>query len=389
MTFFTDLTNLPLILLQSNEVISEVIRTGAELEPQWDQYQGFIGFFAKFFLVLIHMIGNFIKNYGFAIVLTAVMVRLMLLPLTRVQIRAMRSMQMLQPVMKAIQRYYPDKSDQSAKTMELYQRYKINPFASCLPLIIQFPILFGVYRALYDPIFAGKDFLGIQLLFPVNVTSGRSFGLGPELHDLIDITVAVKGLQWTLFQLPEGLPMIGGSVWYWPALILVVFYIGSTIIMQKVMKKANSPNKDFIDEFNEIMNKGRKVEEKKTPDVADQMGKQMWMFNIIIILFAFIFSAGALLYFIIQNIIMMLEYTYLPKLAKATGPEMDPRELRKFILEAPAPAARPGATPNPPAKNPKEGGSKNKPSQEDAGTGADEQLPSDKVRRPRKKRRKK
>ncbi len=86
--------------------------------------------------------------------------RLLLLVLTRQQIHGMKTMQMLQPVMKEIQRFYPDRNDQSAKTMELYTQYKINPLSGCLPMFIQLPIMFGVYRALYDASFAGKDFLG-------------------------------------------------------------------------------------------------------------------------------------------------------------------------------------------------------------------------------------
>jgi len=338
-----------------------------------------------------------VKDYGLAIILTAILVRLMLLPLTLKQVTGMRMMQMLQPVMKEIQKHYPNKQDQSAKTMELYSKYKINPLSGCLPMVIQLPILFGVYRALYDPSFAGKDFLGIQLLFPVNVTSGRSFGMGPELKDIVDVTIHQLDLMGSIVQIPEAIPLVGGGFWYMPALILVVFYVASSILMQRVMRKVNAPDPEFVEEFTEVM-KSRKGQDDKPqePDLAAQMQKQMGIMNFVIIIFAFIFSAGALLYFIIQNMLMMLEYSLIPKLAPQ-GPELDARELRRFIRTAPVQPQQPGAAPAPQkaaaleAKPAAAGAddTTDQTSQEDASRdGAEDSTAPDGLRRPRKKRRK-
>lgn len=350
------LVNNPLIamfMLQSNEAIGRAVGGANGLAPNLADYTGITGIFGQFFLVLISMFGGFVHNYGLAIILTAIVVRLLLLPLTRIQIRGMRMMQQLQPVMKQIQHYYPNKQDQSAKTMELYGRYKINPLAGCLPMLIQLPILFGVYRALYDPTFAGKDFLGIQLLFPVNVTSGRSFGLGPELKDLVDVTVAKLDLMGQIIQLPASIPLIGGSYWYLPALALVVFYVASSLLMQRVMRKVNAPDPEFAKEFEDVM-KTRKPTStgKQEPDLAQQMQKQMGIMNFVIIIFAFIFSAGALLYFVVQNMLMMLEYQLIPKYFSAGAVELNARELKEFIRKPPPPPQQPGAAPK--ASPPKE-----------------------------------
>ena len=334
-----------IIMLQSNDAIGHAVGGGGGLAPNLEDYGGITGIFGQIFLVMITAISAVIRNYGIAIILTAIVVRLMLFPLTRIQIRGMRMMQLLQPVMKEIQRHYPNKQEQSAKTMELYSRYKINPLAGCLPMLIQLPILFGVYRALYDPTFAGKDFLGIQLLFPVNVTSGRSFGMGPELKDLVDVTVAKLGLMGQIIQLPEGIPLIGGSFWYLPALALVVLYIASSIVMQRVMRKVNAPDPAFEAEFKEVMKSRKQASGKQEPDMAQQMQKQMGIMNLVIIIFAFIFSAGALLYFIVQNLLMMAEYTWIPKLAGGGGPDLDARELKSFIRQPPPPPQQPGAAP--------------------------------------------
>jgi YidC/Oxa1 family membrane protein insertase len=347
------LLNNPVIamfLLQSNEAIGRAVGGANGLQPHLEDYQGITGVFGQFFLVLISMFGNFVHNYGLAIILTAIVVRLLLLPLTRMQIRGMKMMQQLQPVMKKIQLFYPNKQDQSAKTMELYSRFKINPLSGCLPMVIQLPILFGVYRALYDPTFAGKEFFGIQLLFPVNVTSGRSFGLGPELKDLIDITVAKFHLMSQIVRLPDSIPLIGGSFWYLPALALVVLYVASSLLMQRTMRQVNAPDPEFAREFEELM-KTRKPEttKKQEPDLAQQMQRQMGIMNFVIIIFAFIFSAGALLYFVVQNLLMMLEYTLIPRYFNAGAVELNARELRDFIRQPPPPANAPKAPPKSPA----------------------------------------
>jgi YidC/Oxa1 family membrane protein insertase len=338
------------LLLQSNDVIAQTIGSAGTLPPDVSAYTDMFGQIAKIFLMFVTGIAGVTHDYGIAIILTAILVRVAILPLTIQQIRGMRNMQLLQPVMKEIQRYYPDKNDQNAKTMELYQQYKINPLSGCLPMVFMMLILFGVYRALYDPLFAGKSFLNIQLLFPVNVTSGRSFGVGPELQDLIDITVAQLNLHHQLIQIPQNIPLIGGSFWYLPALGLVVIYIITTLLMQRIIRNANQPDKEFVDAFKEEMKSRDSDKRSEQPDMAAQMQKQMGIFNIMIIFFAFIFSAGALLYFIVQNSLMILEYKLIPAMPSGT-PQLDPRELKAFIKRPPPPLpGKPGSAPAQPAK---------------------------------------
>ncbi len=334
-------TMLPAFMLQSLDKIRDLMSKGESLLPDYQAYlsgQGIfgniIGTFAVFFLYLINTIGDLLGSYGLAIVLTAVIVRLLLYfsGLTVAQIRGMKNMQALQPVMKAIQHKYPDKQQQGFKTMDLYSRYKINPMAGCLPMLVQMPILFGIYRALYDQSFAGHDLFGIQLLFPVNVTSVRSFGLGgADMADIIDTVVAVDRLQGSMLHIPASIPLLGGSTWYAPALILVVFYVASSFWMQKMMRDVNKPDKNFEHEFLSAM-KMKDLPKDASQDMAEQMQRSMKFMNFIIIIFAFIFSAGALLYFIVQNTIMVLEYKIL---ASRSNIKFDVAELKAWINEPP------------------------------------------------------
>ncbi|MGI9860639.1 YidC/Oxa1 family membrane protein insertase [Moorella naiadis] len=90
-----------------------------------------------------------IPNYGLAIILFTVVVKVILYPLTYRQLRSMRRMQELQPKVQELQKKYkgnPQKSQQAM--MELYQKEGVNPLGGCLPLLIQMPILFALFSAL-------------------------------------------------------------------------------------------------------------------------------------------------------------------------------------------------------------------------------------------------
>ncbi len=95
---------------------------------------------------------SMVGNYALAIVLFTILIKLLLMPLTYRQIVAMKEMQKIQPELKKIQdKYHNDKETLNIKTMELYKEHKVNPFASCLPVIVQMPILLGMFDALRDP----------------------------------------------------------------------------------------------------------------------------------------------------------------------------------------------------------------------------------------------
>lgn len=90
-------------------------------------------------------------DMGVAIILVTIAVRLLLLPLTMQMMRSQRAMQMLQPKIRDIQERYKDnKAGQSKQLMALYSSEKVNPMASCLPLLIQLPIFIALYNAMVN-----------------------------------------------------------------------------------------------------------------------------------------------------------------------------------------------------------------------------------------------
>jgi len=112
-------------------------------------------------------------GWGVAIIFLTVITRLVILPLSLKQIRSMRALQAHQPQIKAIQeKYKGDRQRQQREMMAFYQENKINPFASCVPLLLQLPVFMSLFYLLRSDEFsnelhsAGSDpgFLGIPTL---------------------------------------------------------------------------------------------------------------------------------------------------------------------------------------------------------------------------------
>ena len=93
------------------------------------------------------------KNYGFALIIFTVITRLAMLPLTIKQYQGTAKMQQLNPKLEELRRQYgTDKKRLQEETMKLYQEEKVNPAGGCLPLLIQFPILFALYPVVTRPL---------------------------------------------------------------------------------------------------------------------------------------------------------------------------------------------------------------------------------------------
>jgi YidC/Oxa1 family membrane protein insertase len=109
--------------------------------------------------VLTFVHDTFGFNWGWSIVGLTVIVRIVLIPLTWKQFKSMRAMQSLQPQIKAMQeKYKGDRQLLNQKMMEFYQENSVNPFGSCLPLILQMPVFFALFYLLRQESGAGGLF---------------------------------------------------------------------------------------------------------------------------------------------------------------------------------------------------------------------------------------
>ena len=107
------------------------------------------GFLNTILLKTLRFFYSLFPNYGVAIILMTLLIRLILYPLTLKQTRSMAEMQKLQPKLKDIQdRYRDDRQKMNEEVMKLYAKHKVNPLGGCLPLLLQLPIIMALYNTL-------------------------------------------------------------------------------------------------------------------------------------------------------------------------------------------------------------------------------------------------
>jgi len=111
--------------------------------PIWNQYVDFLEY------VLNDILAENLRSGGLAIIVFTILVKTLLLPLTIKSTRSSKAMQELQPKIAELKKKHgKDRQELSARTMELYRQYQVNPMAGCLPVLVQIPIFFGVYSAI-------------------------------------------------------------------------------------------------------------------------------------------------------------------------------------------------------------------------------------------------
>ena len=111
-----------------------------------------MSFLSSFFGQIIYFIDSIVHNYGITIIIFTILTKLLLLPLNLKSTKSMRETQKLADVTAYFQKKYknnPEKLNQV--TMQLYQVYHVNPLGGCLPLLIQLPIIYGLFGALRNP----------------------------------------------------------------------------------------------------------------------------------------------------------------------------------------------------------------------------------------------
>ncbi|HLG20710.1 MAG TPA: membrane protein insertase YidC [Bdellovibrionota bacterium] len=112
-----------------------------------------LGPIARPILFFLRWLHSLLPNYGVAIILLTIVVRLLMFPLAHMQAKSMKKMQQHKPELDAIREKYKDnKEAQARETMNYMRKYKVNPMGGCLLLLPQMPIFFALYRVLYNSI---------------------------------------------------------------------------------------------------------------------------------------------------------------------------------------------------------------------------------------------
>jgi len=185
-------------------------------------YYGWYPWVAKPLVGILHFFYSIVMNYGIAIILLTVTVRLALFPLSKKQAATMVKMQELQPEVARLKKQYKDDREGLMKAQrELWIRHECNPMAGCLPMLIQLPIFIGLYRALSVDVelrgaplisesvrwcsnLAAPDMLiNWTSIMPDFINSGYGmFGLGPYFNLLPVLTVILFLMQQKMFTPP-------------------------------------------------------------------------------------------------------------------------------------------------------------------------------------------
>ncbi len=201
------------------------------------------------------------SQMGIAVILFTILVRTVTLPLTLKQVRQMRSMSGLQPKLKEIQaRYAKDRARISQETMRAYREAGVNPIGCLGPLVVQMPILIGLFRVLIQTVFSKPDDL---------------VALSEKLYSWIP-----------LFPIYSAAPLDSSFLWLDLAepdptkVIMPVLVFTSTWVQQKMTMM---PAADPRQQGNQTM--------------------MLWMMPLLIAFFSFTFPSGLSLYWIISNII--------------------------------------------------------------------------------------
>lgn len=113
-------------------------------------WHAFVQWFSNVINLMYHLTAQIgMPNYGLAIILMTIAIKLVMFPLTQKQMKSMRGMQAIQPKIKYIQEKYKDDPQTMQKNvMGLYKEHGVSPFGGCLPLVIQMPIFIAFYQSL-------------------------------------------------------------------------------------------------------------------------------------------------------------------------------------------------------------------------------------------------
>lgn len=127
----------------------------ARIDPQLQHLVDF-GILAPLCRILLHVLQfffGFVGNWGVAIILLTVSVKILLYPLSQKSFKSMREMQRVKPIIDGINAKYPDDKDKRNQAlMQVYKEHKINPFGGCLPILFQMPIGLALYTTLWRAI---------------------------------------------------------------------------------------------------------------------------------------------------------------------------------------------------------------------------------------------
>ena len=270
-------------------------------------------FFASLFGYLLNLIYNLIGNYGAAIILFSVIVKIILLPISISQQKTMKKTAKIQDELKVLQ--VKNKNNPEAlqkETMELYKREKMNPFSGCLSSIVQIVLLFAVFYIVRCPLTYMKkvDSQVIEDYTTEISENSETREAYPEISIIREKGAEDERVYINMEFLGLDLSSIPSKDFSdWKTYVIPVLYVITTFASMKIttsMQKKKEAEKKVTSED------GEKKEEEV--DVMAQTSKNMtYMMPIIAVSISLIAPLGLALYWLTNNILMIAERLVLNK----------------------------------------------------------------------------
>ena len=294
-------------------------------------------FFANLFGYLLQFLYGLVNNYGIAIILFTVIIKLILLPLSIKQQKTMKKSSELQEKMKVIQfKYKSDPEKMNQEMMSLYKSENMSPFSGCLTAIVQLLLLLSIFYLVRSPLTfmekipteninhyvqqlqeSGKT---VSQVYPeIDLIREHQFlkEKNPEDANVDKLNIQMNFLGLDLSKIPQQ-NMTDYTVYIIPTLYILSSFISIRMTTAMQLKNANKQKEEkaIIDGTT-----GKELipqEENNEMDAVMQTNKMMsWMMPIMSISIAFIAPLGLALYWLISNILMIVERLILNKVVKS------------------------------------------------------------------------
>ena len=294
-------------------------------------------FFANIFGYLLQFLYQLVNNYGIAIILFTVIIKLILLPLSIKQQRTLKKSTELQEKMKVIQfKYKSDPEKMNQEMMNLYKTENMSPFSGCLTAIVQLLLLLSVFYLVRSPLTFMEKIPQDNIKHYVQQLqeNGKSVSQvypeidlirehewlkenNPEDQNVDRLNIQMNFLGLDLSKIPQQ-NMTDYTVYIIPVLYILSSFVSIRMTTAMQNKKARQQKEEKEVKIDGTTGKELvPQEENNEMDAVMQTNKMMsWMMPIMSISIAFIAPLGLALYWLISNILMIAERLILDKVIK-------------------------------------------------------------------------
>ena len=289
-------------------------------------------FFANIFGYVLNFINNFVGNYGLAIILFTVLIKIIMLPLSIKQQRTMKKSAKLQEQIKVLQfKYKNDPEKLNREMMDLYKKENMSPFSGCLSTIVQFILLISIFYMVRCPLTYMERIDKTQIDTYVQQLKDNGMSIN-QAYSEIDIIRELDYLKekfpddQTLDKINLNMNFCGldlskipqQNLGDWTVYIIPILYIISTFVSMTITTSMQKKDKKKDEVIDITENKDEKQEEKsEMEDAMEQSNKMMsWMMPIMSVSISLVAPLGLALYWLVNNVLMIGERLVLDKIIK-------------------------------------------------------------------------